>query len=528
MFWAEELAKEIAERFSPSIKEGKPILIRDEKTLSGRVHVGSMRGVAIHGAVSEALTKSGVANKYLYELNDFDVFDSIPGYLPQEKFEPYLGMLLMHVPSPEEGFENFAQFYGDELRRVIEESGFNPTFYWGSEAYLDGRMDAVIVEALDHAADVRRIYKEVSGGERKETWLPINVVCPQCKKVATTDATDWDGKTVLVNCYATKAPYTKGCGFEGRVSPFGGNAKLPWKPEWAAKWKVHEVMVEGGGKDHSTKGGSRDVANHIAKEVFAYEPPFDVPYEFFLVGGKKMSSSKGRGSSAYEIASLLPPKIFRLALLGKEIGQAFNFDPEGDTISVLYDQYDKLFEGYKATKDDDYAKLFELIHPERKLPPVDTFMPRFSQVAFVVQMPHLDIEREVETLKGSALTENDKTELAERALYAKRWIDECAPERFVFKLQDTVPEVAKNLSDAQKAALKELATYIEKRAAMPEGEDIQHRLHEIKESAGIAPSALFGALYLAFLGKSYGPKVGWFLSVLPKDFVLKRLEEVSK
>src|SRR6185312_6863624 len=149
---------------------------------------------------------------------------------------------------------------------------------------------------------------------------------------------------------------------------------------WPAKWKVYGVMVEGGGKDHSTKGGSRDVGNHIAREVYRYEPPFDIPYEFFLVGGKKMSSSKGRGSSAKDIAALVPPKILRLALLGKDINQAINFDPEGDTIPVLYDQYDKLAENFWAQTKDDYARLFEFIHPDRKIPQ-QSALPRFSQVA---------------------------------------------------------------------------------------------------------------------------------------------------
>src|SRR5271168_1044780 len=117
----------------------------------------------------------------------------------------------------------------------------------------------------------------------------------------------------MVRCVSDKVAWTKGCEFSGRVSPLGGKAKLPWKVEWPAKWKVNGVSVEGGGKDHSTKGGARDVANHISREVFNYEPPFDIPYEFFLVGGKKMSSSKGRGSSAKEISDLLPAKIFRLA-----------------------------------------------------------------------------------------------------------------------------------------------------------------------------------------------------------------------
>ena len=521
MFWADRLAGEIIERFG---KE-KPIRIRDEKTLSGQVHIGSLRGVAIHGAISEALTDAGVANTYTYEFNDFDPMDGIPSYLDQATYIPYLGMPLKNIPSPEPGYENFAEYYGAEFEKVIEKTGYKPEFYRSSELYLSGKMDGVIRTALERAGDIRRIYKEVSGGERKEDWLPISVLCPTCGKLSTTLATDFDGETVHTVC--RDLDWVKGCGFTGRVSPFGGNAKLPWKVEWPAKWVVMEVMVEGAGKDHSTKGGARDVANHIAKEVFEYEPPFDVPYEFFLVGGQKMSSSKGRGSSAKAISDLVSAKILRLALIGKEIMQAFNFDPQGDTIPVLYDLYDKLAVGYRETKDDDYARLFEFIHPGRKLPPENVFLPRFSQIAFLTQMKHLNIEVEAARLKGAPLTDADMLELAERAEYAQYWIQQCAPEKFVFTLQQTLPEAAKELSHAQKQALKVVYNFIENADGMPSGEDIQQKLHGIKEEMNIAPAELFSALYLAFLGKTYGPKVGWFLSVLDKNFVLKRLEEVS-
>jgi len=519
MFWADKIAEEIEKKFGAKT----PILIRDEKTVSGRVHVGSMRGVAIHGAVHEALADRGVKNVFKYELNDFDVFDSIPEYLPREKFEKYLGMMLRDVPSPEPSAKNFAEYFGNEFRSVIEDAGFTPEFYWGSELYLSGQMDGVIREAIEHSADIVRIYKEVSGSQKEDEWLPIAVVCPQCGKVATTESSNFDGSTVQVHCRIDKAPYTKGCGHKGRVSPFGGKAKLLWKVEWPAKWKVNGVLVEGAGKDHSTKGGSRDVGNHISKEVFNYEPPFDVPYEFFLVGGKKMSSSKGRGSSAKEIAALVPAKIFRLALLGKEINQQVNFDPEGDTIPVLYDQYDKLAENFWTGTKDDYARLFEFIHPPKVKPSERMFLLRFSQVAFIVQMPHMELMEEVAKLKGSALTDAEKAELEERAQYAKHWLAEYAPEKFVFKLQDTLPDAAQNLSETQKKALRTLLRYIEASEAMPTGEDLHHFLHGLKESEPISPAELFSAIYLSFLGKPMGPKAGWFLSVLPKEYIEKRL-----
>lgn len=505
MFWADRIAGEIEARFG---KPGEPLLIRDEKTLSGRVHIGSFRGVAIHGTLNEALADKGVSSIFKYEFNDYDPMDGIPSYLDQAHYQKYLGMPLKNVPSPEEGYENYAEYYGAEFKDVIERSGWHPEYYRSSELYLSGKMDETIRLALLGAADIRRIYKEVSGGVRADAWLPISVICPTCGKLSTTFSSDFNGETVQVQC--RDLDWVKGCGFEGRVSPFGGKAKLPWKVEWPAKWKVLGVKVEGAGKDHSSKGGSRDIANHISKEVFNYEPPFDVPYEWFMVGGKKMSTSKGAGSSAKEISDLVPAKILRLALLSKEIMQSFNFDPQGDTIPVLYDLYDKLAGEYWTGVRDDYARLFEYVHPNRQVPAASV-LPRFSQVAFVVQMPHMDIYKE--------FPEADRAELDERAKYAKHWLEAYAPEKFVFKLQDSLPDVAQNLPEASKAALTSLHDFIAGRDAMPSGEELHTELHMSKE---------FKAVYLAFLGKESGPKAGWFLSSLPREFVLKRLKEASE
>ncbi len=530
MFWADRIGSAIEKERAHALPSGEPCIIRDEKTTSGPVHVGSMRGVAIHGSVSEALTERKIGNKFLYEFNDFDPMDDIPPYLQREQFERYLGMPLRNIPSPDPSANNFAQYFANEFRRVIENAGWKPEFYWGSELYFSGKMDSVIVEAIEGAETIRRIYREVSGAQRPEGWLPLAALCPRCGKLSTTDASDFDGKTIKVQCLENKLPWTRGCGFEGRLSPFAGGAKLSWKVEWPAKWKVMRVNVEGGGKDHSTKGGSRDVGNHISKEVFHYPPPFDIPYEFFLVGGRKMSSSKGRGNSAQEIANLLPTKIFRLALIFKDINQAFNFDPEGDTIPVLYDLYDKLALNYKEGVQDDFTRLFLFAHPakERSNLVVPEYLARFSQVAFLVQMPHLDLETEVAHLKGSPLSQADKIELSERAVYARTWLELYAPDKFVFKLQHTLPAAVASLTMAQKHTLALLREYLQEQSEMPNGETLHHTLHEIKEKEHIAPADFFSALYLSFLGKSYGPKAGWFLSVLDKEFVLKRLQEVSK
>jgi lysyl-tRNA synthetase class 1 len=525
MLWPDKEVDKIEAAYKTQIGSGVPILIRDEKTASGRVHIGSMRGACIHGITHEVLIERGIPTKFLWEINDFDPMDGLPVYLDQEKFTPYLGKPLYMVPSPDGKAKNFAEFYGEEFRGVVEGAGFAPEFYRASELYLSGKMNEVIKIALEKAALIRTIYKEVSGAVREDDWLPLNVICEGCGKVSTTKATSFDGEKVTYHC--RNLEWTNGCGYEGVVSPYNGKSKLPWKVEWPAKWKVVGVTVEGAGKDHSTRGGSRDVAKRISKEVFDYEPPFDMPYEFFLVGGKKMSSSKGAGSSAKEIFDLLPPHIFRLALLGKDINQAINFDPTGDTVPVLYDTYDRLAEVYFSSEKNDQSRLFELIHaPSERKSLKNRFMPRFSLVAFLAQMPHMQIEEEVAKLKGGDLTAEDKEEIALRVKYAKFWLSQYAPEDFKFELQEgAVPESAKHFNDLQKEALKKLTTYLEGVGTL-DGQLLHTELHEIRKSLNIEPKDFFSAIYYSLLGKESGPKAGWFLSVLNKDFLIKRFKEV--
>lgn len=520
MFWADRIAKEIQEK---KREKSSSLVIRDEKTISGRVHIGSMRGVAIHGLISEVLDEYGVANEYKYELNDFDDFDKVPGYLDEVRYTPYLGSPLYTVPSPEEGYENYAEYFGDELQRVIKKAGFTPTFYRATELYRSGAMDPYIKLAIEHAADIRRIQKEVSGSVKSDEWLPISVLCEQCGKIKTTRAFDFDGETVAYVC--DQRPYgAVSCGKEGRISPFGGNAKLLWKPEWAAKWGAVGVDVEGAGKDHSTKGGSRDVAKHISKEVFKREDPYDIPYEFFLVGGKKMSSSKGTGSSAKEMSDLFPPSVLRLVLLGKDINQQIDVDPSGDSVPRMYDWYDDLAQMVRDGVADDFTRLYALCQlPAQRAELSAPWQLRFSQVATIVQMPHLSLTDEAEVVKGSPLTAEEKVLLEERADYARFWLSTYAPEQYRYELQQSLPESI-TLSDAQRSALRALAAFFTETRT---GEEVHHRLHELKEKVPIAPKELFTALYRIFLNRDSGPKAGWFLSVLPREFVVSRLIEAA-
>ena len=527
MFWADKVLKKIQINYKDKIKTGKPIVIRDEKTASGRVHVGSLRGVAIHGVVAELLTETDIKNKYFFEINDFDPMDGLPVYLDQKKFASFMGKPLCEVPSPDNKAKNYAEYFAQEFVQVIKETGFTPEYYRSSEMYRGGKFNDYIRLALENADKIIEIYKRVSGSQKEENWLPLNVICEKCGKVGTTRATDFDGQTVAYTC-GDYVEWANGCGNKGRVSPFDGNAKLPWKVEWAAKFSVMNVDVEGGGKDHSTKGGSRQIADAISREIFHREPPLNIPYEFFLVGGKKMSSSKGAGSSSREVADLLPPELLRFLLIQKEPQRVIDFIPDGDTIPVLYDTYDKFAENYFSGQKDDFAKVFQLAHlPADRTLIKQTVLPRFSQVAYLVQMPHVDTVKEIEKLVEKTLGPDDLLELERRAKYAKIWLQTWAPEDYKFEIQQNVPEVAKSFTSEQKIALNKVYEYV-KNTPVTDGQNFHIKLHEIKTELNIPAGDFFSAIYLSILGKKNGPKAGWFLSVLPKDFLEKRLQEVSR
>jgi len=522
VFWADEMADQIIETY-PNKDE---FIIRDEKTISGRVHIGSLRGVVIHAIINQALKERGKSSRFLYEFNDMDPMDGLPSNLDKEKFEPFMGERLKNIPSPDSEHENFVDFYGSEFNGVIQKLGFDVEIIYASDLYDKGTYNDSIKTILNHVPEIIKIYKEVSGSEKAADWIPLQVVCENCKKLGTTKVNSWDGEKATYKCEPNLVKWAEGCGHEGEVVPFDGHAKLAWKTEWGIKWKDIHVDIEGSGKDHTAAGGSHDIAERISKEILNNEPPYNIPYEFFLFGGAKMSSSKGLGASAKEISDILSPELLRFLMVNTWPKKPINFDPRGPTIPRLYDKYDSYAKEYfadpKGTTDAVRAFHYSQIDTDNM---EDYFRPRFSMVTFILQMPHLDYLEQIEALKGSPLTEIDKEEALSRKKYGEMWLETYADEKDKFKLQDELPEEAKSLSDGQKAFLGAIADALESNPDL-NGEEMHGKIHELKTESGLEPKEAFSAIYLSILGKSSGPQAGWFLQALDTDFVVKRFREV--
>lgn len=545
MFWADQIVAEIEKTFPGKRK----FIVRDEKTASGRVHVGSLRGVVIHAVITQALIEKGYDAEFFFELNDADPMDGLPVYLSKD-YELYMGKPLKDVPPPSQEGEpditafqkdpkkNFARYFGDEFIEVIHRLGFKPTFYYASDFYREGKFDRWIDIVLEYPDEIRKVYKEVSGSEKGEEWNPLQIVCENCGKVGTTTVVASEGgkgaKIVEYTCEPKKVKWANGCGHRGKTSPYKGRGKLPWKVEWAVKWNIFPVDIEGSGKDHNAAGGSHDVAAGIVNEVLKKADknaavPFNIPYEHFLFGGKKMSASKGIGASAKEVSEILPPELLRFLMTRPWPHQHIDFDPSGGTIPRLFDAYDEAAEVYFDRKtvdaNDDTKRAFYFSQIDRKNIS-DHFRPRFSRVAFILQMPQLDFWKELERLKGSKLVAADQKEAETRMRYAKSWLQKYALEAEKFEVQKSLPKLAEILTKDQKNFLQQIAELLQQKAQG--GEELHHSIHELRKNSMLKPAEAFQAIYIVLLGKASGPQAGWFLEALDKDFVIQRLLEASK
>lgn len=117
MFWADTHLPRIKERFASDVNAQHPLIVRDEKTASGRVHIGSMRGVAVHGLIAQLLAQADVPVVFKYEINDMDPMDGIPAELAEETWGKYLGCALKDIPSPDETAKTLQNSTHKNLRR---------------------------------------------------------------------------------------------------------------------------------------------------------------------------------------------------------------------------------------------------------------------------------------------------------------------------------------------------------------------------------------------------------------------------
>jgi lysyl-tRNA synthetase class 1 len=526
VFWADELA---------AAARG-PQVVNDSKTPSGTVHVGSLRGPVIVDTIARALRDAGVKVELRYGVDDLDPMDA-QALLTPDAVAREMGRPLAHVADPVgDCHPSYARHFAQVFIDTFDGLGIRPdVYYWMSEVYASGAMDPYVRRALDGASTVREIYERVAGVRHPADWHPLFVICESCGRIGTTIVTGWDGERVHYQCRPDLVEWAAGCGHAGDVEPFGGRAKLPYNVDWAAKWDLFGVTIEPAGKDLSTKGGSRDRSDAIARELFGNEPPLNVPYEFLNIRGRKMSTSKGLGASARQIADVIPPEQLRTLFLRPKPKVAIEFDPDGtDAIPRLFDEFDRL--GAATAGRDvrgelpaDHERLFALSMVDAGADvaaEAAAYRPAFSHLALLEQIPGVDVAERIAAEKAAPLTPRETEILEQRRMAARAWLQAYAPERARLAVQrDRLPTAAGDLDDVQRGYLGALADAVD--GVEWTGEALQGAIFATAKEHDLPAGRAFEALYRAFLGRPSGPRAGWLLAALDREFVLGRLHEAG-
>lgn len=527
MIWIDRIAQQIG---------NEPQHIDDMFTPSGYAHIGSLRGPILHDVVYRVLHQRNDETIFTYVLNDFDVIDGLSEDL-MKSHEQYMGYVLRMAPSPVEGYENFAHFYSEEMKRILNELGVNAQYLSSWDMYREGKFNDVIKTALDHKDDILEIYRRIAGYAKKtDDWYPLQVICEKCSKLGTTKVIAWDGEKVAYRCEEKLVEWALGCGYEGKISPFNGNGKLPWKVDWPAHWKTLGVTFEGAGKDHASRGGSYDIAFEIVEKVFGAKKPYYFPYEFFTLGGRKMSSSKGIGASSKDIHSILPSEVFRFLIIRTPIERAIEFNPADGAILDLFDDYDRCLSAYydhkagilKESKQDevkrDWARIAELSQV-RPYPEERVFTPRFRTIVNMIKS-RADMLATFEQQKGAPLTDVEKELLEERIIYAEAYVKNIQGEESSYQMTSDLP-AGFVLSEKQKLFLSELASQLEGRGS-DDRETIQNVIFSSMKANDLKPREVFASLYQVLIGKPAGPKAADLILEFGPAAVIRRIQEVIK
>ncbi len=506
MQWLNKVVDELIKRHP----DGE-IVVSSGVSPSGTYHLGTLREILTAEAIAYEVRRMGRRARHMHVVDDLDVFRKVPAGVPED-FKQYLGRPLCDVPAPDGSDGSYADYYVRDLFVAADKMHLELDIVRAHEKYRQGFFVEAIEKALAKTADIRRILENISGHKLDDHWSPIQVVEDGYLKNRPFVSIDTQAKTLV---FRDREDNERETGYAR------GEVKLNWRVDWPARWSLLGVDAEPFGRDHATKGGSYDTGAVLVKDIFGAEPPLPLPYNFINRTGqtKKMSKSAGDTSTASELLEILPAEVVWFFVLRYAPDKQLFFD-EGPTLMRLVDEFGELLA--KPDKNESDKQLLDLcLHGVDK--PTVSRVP-FSHLVAGYQAALRNVDKTLDIIRRTehaGPVDEDADTIRAELRFIDAWLDKRAPDEFKFSLLEKVDASA--FDDAQKGFMNELADKVAAAPQDADGDWFHKAIYEFKDSAGLAPKELFGTLYSALIGKESGPRAGWFLSILPRDWLIKRL-----
>lgn len=520
--WADVIADEV-------LTKGKKHLVATGITPSGHIHIGNMREVVTADVAYRALVDKGAEAEFIYIADTYDPLRKVYPFL-DESYAEHVGKPLSEIPCPCGKHRNYSEHFLEPFLAALDHLGIHPGIYRADELYKEGVYVEAIKKALLRKDEIAAILQKKSGKTPAETWSPFNPICNECGKLNTTIVTGFDLEAETVD-------YRCSCGSSGTVSMKGGG-KLTWRVDWPARWKALGVTVEPFGKDHASRGGSYDTGESITRDIFGYEPPFPIVYEWIMLGQKgAMSSSTGVVVSIADMLKVVPPEVLRYLIIRTKPEKHIRFDP-GLPLLTLVDEFERLHANGQTSSYED--RIIELSHAAGLC---HTDIP-FKHMTTIYQVAAGDFERIMNIVERAGYDVSSERCIRELADNVGNWLEMYAPDNAKFSVQEELPVSAATLNEFQRVFLSSFADILEKSGELS-GEDYHNLVYSSKEQGSelnmsiatamnidsgdmeVNPTELFKAIYISVLGQPSGPKAGWFLSSLEKDFLVQRFRQAA-
>jgi lysyl-tRNA synthetase class 1 len=517
--WIERIADDLNEKDVPEH------VVASGTSISGSIHIGNSCDIFIANAVTNALKKQGTKSKTIWIADDHDPLRKVPYPLPKS-YEKYLGIPYSKIPCPKDCCSNFVEHFEKPLLGILEKFGIELEVFSGAEMYKKGIYDKYIRIALEKAPEIIKIFNKFREHPLKDNWLPYNPICDECGRVNTTYAHGFEGDIINYSCK---------CGHKGQMDIKSGNGKLTWRVEWAARWKIFGITCEPFGKDHAASGGSYDVSKIISKEIYDYEAPYPIPYEWITLKGEAMSKSHGVFFTPGQWLEIAEPETLNYFIFRSKPLKHQDFNPSMPFLDFIeqYDRVERIYYGAEeASTDKEEEKLKRIYEASQiEIPESIPFQPSYRFMTVAYQIAGYDPEKVYAILKKdsqlpksmedtsfSDLDMKDIDRLNRRLTHVKNWLDLYAPEFVKFQVQKKLPRV--EINDLQKEFLLKVADLLENGNYNPQ--ELHDAMYIIIHELDMKPQKAFMAIYKVITGKKQGPRAASFVLSLDKDLVIKR------
>jgi lysyl-tRNA synthetase class 1 len=505
--WPYEEARKLLKRWPQGKPAGQPMIFETGYGPSGLPHIGTWNEVARTTFVRHAYEEltGGAPTRLIAFSDDMDGLRKVPDNVPNAAMlTEHLGRPLTQIPDPFGTHESFAHHNNAMLRTFLDRFGFDYEFLSATDCYTSGRFDDVIRKVLLGWDAIMGVMLPTLREDRRKTYSPVLPISPTSGRVLQVPVDVVDAEAGLIAFDDD----------EGRVeqSAFGGQAKLQWKVDWAARWVALGVDYEMSGKDLID---SVVQSGKIAR-ILGGRPPEGFNYEMFLdEKGEKISKSKGNGLSLDEWLRY-----------GSEPSLAFYIYREPRRAKSLHlgvipravDEYWQFRGNYpNQPLEQQLGNPVHHIHGGKV--PAETLPLTYGLLLNLVSLPGVaDKEtawRFVQRYAPDSSLERDPE------------LDELIGLAVNYARDFVAPELKRRPPTEMEAdALRDLDAELAKLPSDASAEDIQTQVFEVgKRHPFESLRGWFQALYETLLGSSQGPRMGSFIALYGIDNSRKLIAE---